>query len=85
MNHPRLLRIATFMWAVPLVAGTATMLGFLFLRAPFFVASGMILLAVGGLLYLTGTLLMAYNLWKTATGAQRAAEPAAVPAASLAS
>ena len=49
MNHPRLLRIATFMWAVPLVAGTATMLGFLFLRAPFFVASGMILLAVGGL------------------------------------
>ena len=49
MNHPRLLRIATFMWAVPLVAGTATMLGFLFLRASFFVASGVMLLAVGGL------------------------------------
>jgi hypothetical protein len=49
MNHPRLLRIATFMWAAPLIAGTATMLGFLFLRASFFVASGMLLLAVGGL------------------------------------
>ncbi len=49
MNHPRLLRIATFMWAVPLVAGTVVMLGFLFLRAPFFVASGVILLGVGGL------------------------------------
>jgi hypothetical protein len=49
MNHPRLLRIAIFMWAVPLIAATATMLGFLFLRASFFVVSGMILLAVGGL------------------------------------
>ena len=49
MNHPRLLHIATFMWAVPLIAGTVTMLGFLFLRTSFFVASGIILLAVGGL------------------------------------
>jgi hypothetical protein len=49
MNHPRLLRIASFMWAAPLVAATATMLGFLFLRSSFFVVSGMVLLAVGGL------------------------------------
>ena len=54
MNHPRLLRIATFMWAVPLIAGTVTMLGFLFLRASFFVASGIVLLAVGGLLLSIG-------------------------------
>jgi hypothetical protein len=49
MNHRRLIRIATFMWAAPLVAATATMLGFLFLRSSFFVVSGMLLLAVGGL------------------------------------
>jgi hypothetical protein len=49
MNHPRLLRIATWMWATPLVAAAATMLGFLFLRSSFFVVSGMVLLAVGGL------------------------------------
>jgi hypothetical protein len=49
MNHRRLLRIATVMWAAPLIAATATMLGFLFLRASFFVVSGLTLLAVGGL------------------------------------
>jgi hypothetical protein len=49
MNHRRLLRLATFMWAAPLVAATATMLGFLFLRSSFFVVSGMVLLGVGGL------------------------------------
>jgi hypothetical protein len=49
MNHRRLLRIATVMWAAPLVAATATMLGFLFLRSSFFVVSGLLLLAVGGL------------------------------------
>lgn len=49
MNHPRLLRLATWMWAAPLVAASATMLGFLFLRSSFFVVSGRVLLAVGGL------------------------------------
>lgn len=37
------------MWAAPLVAASVMMLGFLFLRSSFFVVSGMVLLAVGGL------------------------------------
>jgi len=49
MNHRRLLRIALFMWAAPLVAASVVMLGFLFLRSSFFVVSGMVLLVVGGL------------------------------------
>lgn len=49
MNHPRLLRIATVMWAAPLVAASAAMLGFLFLRSSFFVVSGVLVLGVGGL------------------------------------
>jgi hypothetical protein len=49
MNHRRLFRIALFMWAMPLIAASVIMLGFLFLRSSFFVVSGMLLLAVGGL------------------------------------
>jgi hypothetical protein len=49
MNHRRLYRIALFMWATPLVAASVIMLSFLFLRSSFFVVSGMLLLAVGGL------------------------------------
>lgn len=49
MNHRRLFRFALFMWAAPLVAASVIMLGFLFLRSSFFVVSGMVLLAVGGL------------------------------------
>jgi cytochrome c oxidase cbb3-type subunit 1 len=36
--------------------------------------------ALGGLLYLLGALIMAYNLWQTARGAEPAAEPADTPA-----
>jgi cytochrome c oxidase cbb3-type subunit 1 len=39
--------------------------------------------AIGGLLYLTGTLVMAYNLWRTIRGDVPAAERAA-PAAAVA-
>jgi cytochrome c oxidase cbb3-type subunit 1 len=39
--------------------------------------------ATGGILYLTGALIMVYNLWKTATGAEPrlAARPALSPQA----
>jgi len=37
-----------------------------------------IIRALGGLLYLAGTLIMAYNLWRTAKGDVRAGEPLAV-------
>ncbi len=37
-----------------------------------------IIRAFGGLLYLAGTLIMAYNLWRTANGDVRAAEPLAL-------
>ena len=36
--------------------------------------------ALGGVLYLTGGIIMCYNLWKTATGAQQTAPTRAVPA-----
>ena len=36
--------------------------------------------ALGGLLYLTGTLIMAYNLYRTVKGDVRAAEPLAANA-----
>jgi hypothetical protein len=49
MNHRRLLHVALLMWAAPLVAASIIMLGFLFLRSSFFIMSGMVLLAVGGL------------------------------------
>jgi cytochrome c oxidase cbb3-type subunit 1 len=39
-----------------------------------------IIRALGGLLYLTGTLIMAFNLWKTI----RSGVPATAPAAALA-
>jgi cytochrome c oxidase cbb3-type subunit 1 len=39
-----------------------------------------IIRAFGGLLYLTGTLIMAYNLWRTVRGDVRFAErPALIP------
>ncbi len=34
---------------------------------------------LGGVLYLSGALIMAFNLWKTAFGAQDRATPAAIP------
>ncbi|MDH4133312.1 MAG: hypothetical protein OEV31_00850 [Gammaproteobacteria bacterium] len=48
VNHHRLLRFAVVMWAAPLVAAIFFLLGFLFLHAPFFAASGVVLLGVGG-------------------------------------
>lgn len=49
MNHRRLFRFAVLMWALPLAAGSATLLAFLFLRSPLFVTGGMVLLVAGGL------------------------------------
>ncbi len=40
-----------------------------------------IIRALGGLLYLSGTVIMAYNLWRTVRGDVRAAEPLALPQA----
>jgi cytochrome c oxidase cbb3-type subunit 1 len=39
--------------------------------------------ALGGVLYLTGALLMAFNLWKTVTSSE-AIEPEAAPASAIA-
>ncbi|MDZ4738755.1 MAG: cytochrome-c oxidase, cbb3-type subunit I [Alphaproteobacteria bacterium] len=39
-----------------------------------------IIRALGGLLYLAGTIIMAYNLWRTIKGEVRAVEPLALPA-----
>lgn len=44
-------------------------------KFPMYVVRG-----TGGLLYLSGAIIMTYNLWKTAIGAGQAAQPAAVPA-----
>ena len=43
-----------------------------------------IIRALGGCLYLTGALIMAYNLWRTIRGDVRTAEPLAAPAAAAA-
>ena len=44
-------------------------------KFPMYVVRG-----TGGLLYLTGAFIMAWNLWKTAIGAGQTAQTAAVPA-----
>jgi cytochrome c oxidase cbb3-type subunit I len=37
--------------------------------------------AIGGLLYLTGTLIMVYNVWRTIRGDVRSSEPLTAPTA----
>lgn len=56
MNHRGLLHFAIAMWAVPLVAATFVLLGFIFLRSPAFVTAGLMLLIVGGVCLTLGVL-----------------------------
>jgi cytochrome c oxidase cbb3-type subunit 1 len=44
----------------------------------------LIIRAAGGILFLIGTLIMAFNLWKTVQSGQPVAGPASAPAAGLA-
>lgn len=54
MNHRLLLRFALWMWAAPLAAGSVVMLGYLFLRTPLFVGTGLVLLGIGSLCLIAG-------------------------------
>ncbi|MEM7024267.1 MAG: cytochrome-c oxidase, cbb3-type subunit I, partial [Pseudomonadota bacterium] len=44
-------------------------------KFPMYVVRGL-----GGVMYLTGALIMCFNLWQTAKGRVRGSEPLAVPA-----